>query len=51
MDSAPNFDMAAGLTDKKGAVDIYRYFGQQPYWKEEEWPKGGLPSNWWSETP
>lgn len=51
MESAPSFDMATDLNDKEGAVDIYRYFGQQPYWTEKESPGGGLPSNWWSDTP
>ena len=37
---APRFDIAKGLTDRQSAVDIYRYFGQQPYRTEEEPPSG-----------
>jgi hypothetical protein len=33
--SAPTFKMA-DLSDQKRAEDIYRYFGQQPYWSEGE---------------
>jgi sporulation protein YlmC with PRC-barrel domain len=33
LDSAPAFK-ASNLPDKKWAEEIYRYFGQQPYWTE-----------------
>jgi sporulation protein YlmC with PRC-barrel domain len=49
--SAPSFDMGEGVTDIEGAVDIYRYFGQQPYWTEGESAKGNPASTWWSEGP
>ncbi len=33
---APSFDIGKGLTDLRTADDVYRYFGQQPYWTEGE---------------
>ena len=51
MESAPSFEMATSLTDVEGAVDIYRYFGQQPYWAEGESAKGNPASTWWEEGP
>ena len=35
LDSAPEFDHEKAMTDRKWAGDVYRYFGQQPYWTEE----------------
>jgi len=34
LEAAPSFDRKA-LGDRKWAEDVYRYFGQQPYWTEE----------------
>jgi hypothetical protein len=34
-DSAPSFVLEGDLAEQKLAEDIYRYFGIQPYWKEE----------------
>lgn len=34
--SAPRFDKTKDLNDMKWAAGVYRYFGQQPYWTEEE---------------
>ncbi len=34
--SAPRFDRTKDLNDFKWAAGVYRYFGQQPYWTEEE---------------
>jgi hypothetical protein len=36
LDSAPVFISKSDLEDLRMAEDIYRYFGQQPYWTEEE---------------
>ncbi len=36
LDAAPEFDMAKAMTDRKWAAEVYRYFGQQPYWAEPE---------------
>ena len=36
LDAAPEFDRAKAMTDRKWAGDVYRYFGQQPYWTEPE---------------
>jgi hypothetical protein len=33
--AAPSYDRAL-LADRSWAGDVYRYFGQQPYWTEEE---------------
>ncbi len=35
LDAAPQYDAAKAKTDRKWAADVYRYFGQQPYWKEK----------------
>ncbi len=32
---APRFDVSKGLADRQSAADIYRYYGQQPYWTEK----------------
>jgi sporulation protein YlmC with PRC-barrel domain len=34
-EAAPAFDRTF-LADRSWAADVYRYFGQQPYWTEEE---------------
>ncbi len=39
LESAPAFSQKAA-TDSRWAEDVYRYFGQQPYWTEE----GAIPS-------
>jgi len=36
LDGAPAFDREKAMTDRKWAADVYRYFGQQPYWTEEK---------------
>jgi hypothetical protein len=37
LDSAPSFVWKEDLApEKKLAEDVYRYFGLQPYWTEEE---------------
>jgi hypothetical protein len=36
LDSAPAFVSEDDLAERKLAEDIYRYFGLQPYWTEEE---------------
>jgi sporulation protein YlmC with PRC-barrel domain len=36
LDSAPTFVSEDDLAERKLAEDIYRYFGLQPYWTEEE---------------
>jgi hypothetical protein len=36
LDGAPEYDMAKAMTDRKWAGEVYRYFGQQPYWTEPE---------------
>jgi sporulation protein YlmC with PRC-barrel domain len=39
--SAPRFSKNE-LMDRQREEEVYRYFGQQPYWTEEGWsPKGG----------
>ncbi len=35
LDSAPTFVSEDDLAEPKLAEDIYRYFGLQPYWREE----------------
>ena len=37
--SAPEFKDEAVLQDKAFAEEVYRYFGQQPYWTEESMAK------------
>lgn len=41
LDSAPAFRVG-DLSNEKWAEDVYRFFGQQPYWTEE----GGALSPW-----
>jgi hypothetical protein len=36
LDGAPEFDRTKAMADRRWAADIYRYFGQQPYWTEPE---------------
>ncbi len=36
LDGAPEFDRTKAMTDRRWASDVYRYFGQQPYWTEPE---------------
>lgn len=36
LDGAPEFDRTKAMTDRRWATDVYRYFGQQPYWTEPE---------------
>jgi len=36
LDGAPEYDMARAMTDRKWAGEVYRYFGQEPYWAEPE---------------
>lgn len=36
LDGAPEFDRTKAMADRTWAADIYRYFGQQPYWTEPE---------------
>jgi len=34
--SAPSFDQNKAMTNPKFAEDVYRYFGLEPYWTEQE---------------
>jgi hypothetical protein len=44
---APRFDVSKGLADRQSAADIYRYYGQQPYWSEKSPMKNpGANSPW-----
>jgi len=36
LDSAPVFTSKEDFTEQKTAEDVYRYFGLQPYWTDEE---------------
>ncbi len=36
LDSAPSFDRTNDLNNTEWATRIYQYFGQTPYWTEEE---------------
>jgi len=36
LDSAPSLDKTKDLNNSEWAASIYRYFGQVPYWTEEE---------------
>lgn len=36
LDGAPEFDRTKAMTDRGWAANVYRYFGQQPYWTEPE---------------
>jgi len=36
LDSAPSLDKTKDLNNTEWAASIYRYFGQVPYWTEEE---------------
>ncbi len=36
LDGAPAFDRKKAMMDREWAADVYRYFGQQPYWTEEK---------------
>ena len=35
LDGAPEFGRTRVMTDRRWAGDVYRYFGQQPYWTEK----------------
>jgi sporulation protein YlmC with PRC-barrel domain len=39
--AAPEFESAEKLRDLSSAEEIYRYFGQRPYWSEESMGTGG----------
>jgi sporulation protein YlmC with PRC-barrel domain len=39
--NAPEFKDEATLHDRSFAEEVYRYFGQQPYWTEESMEKSG----------
>ncbi len=43
LEGAPEFDRAKAMTDRKWAENVYRYFGQQPYWTEEEAQPATVP--------
>ncbi len=45
LDSAPSFDRTHNPNHSEWAVRIYRYFGQTPYWTEEEAGKAGPAAN------
>lgn len=45
LDSVPSFDKTKDLNDSDWAASIYRYFGQVPYWTEEEAGKAGPATN------
>jgi len=40
--NAPEFEDEAKLHDRSFAEEIYRYFGQHPYWTEESMGRGGM---------
>ncbi len=37
--NAPRFDIGKGLSDRREEAQIYRYFGQRPYWTEHKTAK------------
>lgn len=43
LQGAPVYDRAKAMTDRKWAENVYRYFGQQPYWTEEEAQPATVP--------
>ena len=45
LDSAPSFDKTRDLNNADWAASIYRYFGQVPYWTEEEAGNAGSTTN------
>ena len=45
LDSAPSFDRTNDLNKTEWATRIYRYFGQTPYWTEEEAGKARPATN------
>ncbi len=45
LDSAPDFDRTHDLNNTEWAARIYRYFGQTPYWMEEEAGKARPATN------
>jgi len=45
LDAAPEFDRTKAMTDRKWAGDVYRYFGQQPYWTEVEPQPATVPGS------
>ena len=40
--SAPEFEEEAKLHERSFAEEVYRYFGQHPYWTEESIGRGGM---------
>jgi len=40
--NAPEFEDEAKLHDRSFAEEVYRYFGQHPYWTEESMGRGGM---------
>jgi len=44
LDSAPAFDLGSYRASRQWAEDVYKYYGQQPYWTE-----GGMKSS--TESP
>jgi len=46
IEDAPSFDKSADLNDPAQARDLYRHFGQQPYWTE-----GGMSERTGGEKP
>jgi len=49
LDGAPEFGRTRVMTDRRWAGDVYRYFGEQPYWteKSETPPETPPGSNEW----
>lgn len=45
LESAPTFSMITDLANRKWAEDVYKYFGQQPYWTEGEHSGRLSPTN------
>jgi len=36
LDAAPAYHLAQGVADSRWAANVYRYYGQQPFWEEKE---------------
>ena len=45
LDSVPSFDKTEDLNNEQWASSIYRYFGETPYWTEEENGETGQATN------
>ena len=49
LEAAPSFDRTAGLIERTWSEDVYRDFGQQPYWTEETKEEVASARSWYED--